>query len=54
MARGCRGCGSRYGVPGCRVCRGKVLCQKCQRLTENDRKPIARKMSTEPKKGDKP
>lgn len=31
MKRGCKGCGSTCGVPDCRVCRGKSLCQKCVR-----------------------
>lgn len=31
MRRSCKGCGSSCGVPGCRVCRGKALCSRCQR-----------------------
>lgn len=25
----CKGCGSKCGVPGCSICRGKSLCSKC-------------------------
>ena len=29
--RHCRGCGSWCAIPGCAVCAGYELCQKCQR-----------------------
>ena len=36
--RGCFKCGASCGVPNCRVCEGRVPCDKCKSAEEYGRK----------------